>query len=325
MMAGDTVNRYSVYGVDVSSPWPFEFPPLTDAANPIARVEFVQGDDDDFQIPDGGEIASADEAWFVCRLLPDRSAYLRWSGLYEFHIDRSGARVASRPLAGSGLSVLQNFLFAQTLSFALVSQDIEPLHATAVRIDDFAIGFLGDCGFGKSTLLASFVADGFQVLTDDLLVVDLSEDRAIARSGSGRIKLMPDSASVFLGEASRGVPLHPSTTKRSFPLDECHRHTGGLPLECLFVLPPPEERTAAASIELLALSRAALMQELLKNSFIVEMLDRRRIAGQFSFAAQLASRIDGVRLSYPAGLHHLSSLRQRIVQHARLLRGRNVQ
>ena len=197
--------------------------------------------------------------------------------------------------------------------------------STAVRIDDFAIGFLGDCGFGKSTLLASFVADGFQVLTDDLLVVELSEDRAIARSGSGRIKLMPDSASAFLGEASRGVPLHPSTTKRSFPLDECHRHTGGLPLECLFVLPPPEERTAAASIELLALSRAALMQELLKNSFIVEMLDRRRIAGQFSFAAQLASRIDGVRLSYPAGLHHLPSLRQRIVQHARLLRGRNVQ
>ena len=43
MMAGDTVNRYSVYGVDVSSPWPFEFPPLTDAANPIARVEFVKG------------------------------------------------------------------------------------------------------------------------------------------------------------------------------------------------------------------------------------------------------------------------------------------
>jgi hypothetical protein len=325
MMAGSAANRYSVYGVDVSSPWPFEFPPLTGAAKPMARVEFVQGGDDDFRIRDCGEAASADNPWFVCRLVPDRSAYLRWSGLYEFRVDRGGARVASRPLAGSGLSVLQNFLFAQTLSFALVYQDIEPLHATAVRIDDFAIGFLGDCGFGKSTLLASFVADGFQVLTDDLLVVDLSDDRAIARSGSGRIKLLPDSASAFLGDVSRGVPLHPTTTKRSFPLDERHRHTGGLPLECLFVLPRPVERDATASIELLPLSRAALMQELLKNSFIVEMLDRRRIAGQFSFAAQLASRIDGVRLRYPAGLHHLPSLRQRIVEHARLLRGRKVQ
>ncbi|PYR11697.1 MAG: hypothetical protein DMF99_07480 [Acidobacteria bacterium] len=325
MMAGGTVNRYSVYGVDVSSPWPFEFPPLTDAANPIARVEFVQGDDDDFQDPAGGELASAKDEWFVCRLLPDRSAYLRWSGLYEFRIGRGGARIASRPLEGSGLPVLQNFLFAQTLSFALVYQDVEPLHATVVCVDDCAIGFLGDCGFGKSTLLASFVADGFQVLTDDLLVVDLSDDRAIARSGSGRIKLLPDSASAFLGDVSRGVPLHPSTTKRSFPLDERHRHTGGLPLDCLFVLPQPEDRTSTVSIELLPLSRSALMQELLKNSFIVEMLDRRRIAGQFSFAAQLASRIDGVRLSYPAGLHHLPSLRQRIVEHARLLHGRNIQ
>ena len=78
-------------------------------------------------------------------------------------------------------------------------------------------------------------------------------------------------------------------------------------------------------MELLPLSRAALMQELLKNSFIVEMLDRRRIAGQFSFAAQLASRIDGVRLSYPAGLHHLPALRDRIVEYARQSRGRNIQ
>jgi len=324
MIAGGAANRYSVYGVDVRSQWPLEFPSPADAADSIARVEFVRGDDDDFQVPDG-EPGSVDGSWFECRLLPDRSAYLRWSGLYEFRIHRGGGRVASRPIAGSGLSVLQNFLFAQTLSFALVYQDIEPLHATVVRIDDFAIGFLGDCGFGKSTLLASFVADGFQVLTDDLLVVDLSDDRAIARSGSGRIKLLPDSAAAFLGDVSRGVPLHASTTKRSFPLDERHRHTGGLPLECLFVLPQPEDRTATASIELLPLSRAALMQELLKNSFIVEMLDRRRLAGQFSFAAQLAARIDGVRLRYPAGLHHLPSLRQRIVQHARLLRGRNVQ
>jgi hypothetical protein len=304
--------------VDVGSEWPFEFPPLTDAADSIGRVEFVPGNDDDFQDPAGGTLASAEDGWFVCRLLPDRSAYLRWSGLY-------GARVASRPLEGSGLPVLQNFLFAQTLSFALVYQDVEPLHATVVRIDDFAIGFLGDCGFGKSTLLASFVADGFQVLTDDLLVVDLSDDRPVARSGSGRIKLLPDSASAFLGDVSRGVPLHASTTKRSFPLDARHRHTGGLRLECLFVLPQPEERALTASIELLPLRRTALVQELLKNSFVAEMIDRRRLAGQFSFAARLASRIDGVRLRYPAGLHHLPSLRQRIVQHARLLRGRNVQ
>ena len=206
----------------------------------------------------------------LCRLLPDRSAYLRWSGLYEFRIGRGGARVASRPLEGSGLPVLQNFLFAQTLSFALVYQDVEPLHATVVCVDDFAIGFLGDCGFGKSTLLASFVADGFQVLTDDLLVVDLSDDRAIARSGSGRIKLLPDSASAFLGDVSRGVPLHPSTTKRSFPLDERHRHTGGLPLDCLFVLPQPETFATLASVALLV--TGALVP------FILTHERRRRVA-----------------------------------------------
>jgi len=325
MMAGRVPNRYSVYGADVGSEWPFEFPPLTETADSIARVEFVQGDDDDFQDPAGGELASAKDEWFVCRLLPDRSAYLRWSGLYEFRIGRGGARVASRPLEGSGLPVLQNFLFAQTLSFALVYQDVEPLHATVVRVDDFAIGFLGDCGFGKSTLLASFVANGFQVVTDDLLVVDLSDDRPIARSGSGRIKLRPDSASAFLGDVNRGVPLHAKTTKRSFALDDARRHYGSLPLRALFVLPAPGERDATASIQIAPMSRPAFMQELLKNTFNSEIVDRRRLAAQFSFAARVASEVAGVRLSYPAGLHHLPVLRERIVEHARLLRARNIQ
>ena len=326
MIAGSSPNRYSVYGVDVASEWPFELPPLTDAADSIARVEFVQGDDDDFQDPAGGALASAEDGWFVCRLLPDRSAYLRWSGLYEFRIGRGGARVASRPLEGSGVPVLQNFLFAQTLSFALVYQDVEPLHATVVRIDDFAIGFLGDCGFGKSTLLASFVADGFQVLTDDLLVVDLSDDRPIARSGSGRIKLRPDSASAFLGDVNRGVPLHAKTTKRAFTLDDTRLHRGSLPLVALFVLPAPRERQATMSmIQIAPMSRPAFMQELLKNTFNSEIVDRRRLAAQFSFAARVASEVAGVRLNYPAGLHHLPMLRERIVEHARLLRARNTQ
>ena len=58
------------------------------------------------------------------------------------------------------------------LSFSLLSLGYEPLHATAVVVDGEAVAFLGDCGYGKSTLGAAFLARGFPLLTDDVLALE---------------------------------------------------------------------------------------------------------------------------------------------------------
>ena len=43
-------------------------------------------------------------------------------------------------------------MLGQALSFALVKQGFEPLHATVAVVDDEAVAFLGHNAFGKSTL-----------------------------------------------------------------------------------------------------------------------------------------------------------------------------
>ena len=308
---------YSIYGVRVTSDLPFDFPSRADAGDqdpPLAHVEFVEGSNRDFQ---SFATAGESETGFFSQSLPGGPTCLRWPHWYEFSVAADGSRVACRALNGCDRSVLQNFLFGQVLAVALVHQGLEPLHAAVVRLDDAAVGFLGDCTFGKSTLLATFLHAGYRVLTDDLLILDRRKGASVALPGSGRIKLLPDSARHFLDDAEGGTPLNPLTTKRSFPLDASRRQPSALPLRQLFVLPDPDERDRSNAIEIRPASPAEMVRELLKNTFTDRIVDRERLVRQFAHAAEVASEIDGFHLRYPSGLHHLRDLRDAIVEHVR--------
>ncbi len=306
---------YSMYGVRVTSDVPFECP--TDAQDdarpaPLGHVQFVEGGDREF-----APFSPPDDAGtgVVCQPIPGGPTYLRWANWYEFSIGVDGSRVAWRAVDGCERSVLQNFLFGQALAIALVHQGFEPLHAAVVRLGDAAVGFLGDCAFGKSTLLATFLHAGHRVLTDDLLMVDRRTGASVALPGSGRIKLLPDSARRFLVDCDAGTPLNPATMKRSFPVDAARRQRSGLPLRQLFVLPHPEERETIDAIEITPASRADMARQLVKNTFTDGILCRERLARQFAHATGVASEVDGFWLRYPSGLHHLQAIREAIVEH----------
>jgi hypothetical protein len=222
-----------------------------------------------------------------------------------------------RPLEEGDRAVLQNFLFGQVLSFALVAQGFEQLHAAVVNVDNAAVGFLGDCTFGKSTLAASFVQAGHRLLTDDVLMLDGRGDRLLALPGTGRIKLQPDSASVFLSDPGRGASLHSGTTKASFSLPVEQAQGTALPLRRLYVLPAPGERDGITDVGVKPLSRAAMVQSLLSSSFNIAVFDKSRLARQFMFAARVASQVDGYALRYPKGLHHLPAVRQAVIDHTK--------
>lgn len=309
-------HAYSLYGVHVTSDVPLAFPASAGDSAPdaLAAVEFVEGTPRDFA-PFLPHVESDDED--VCRRLPGGATYLRWARLYEFSVAADGSRVASRPLDGCDAAVFQNFLFGQVLAVALVLQGVEPLHAAVVNVDGSAVGFLGDCTFGKSTLLASFVRTGHRALTDDLLVVDRRAGGMLARPGSGRIKLRPDSAQRVLPDAGEGTPLNPMTSKRAFTLDASRQERSGVPLRMLFVLPDPDERDRTAAIDIRPVSPAEMVHELLKNTSTCDVADAGRLARQFESAADIASSVEGFVLRYPSGLHHLDTVRRAIVDHVR--------
>ena len=85
-------------------------------------------------------------------------------------------------------------LLGPVMGWVLHLKQLFVLHASAVVHRGKTIGFMGDKGAGKSTTAAAFLADGAQILTDDLLAFQLVNPAAP--------KIMPAFAQVKLNEAS---------------------------------------------------------------------------------------------------------------------------
>ena len=90
------------------------------------------------------------------------------------------------------------------------------LHGSAVARNGRGIGFIGDSGWGKSTLAASLVERGWRLLTDDLLVIaGVGEGGAAPTivSGHASMRLAPDAAG-HLGDREDTLPRAHGLTQK---------------------------------------------------------------------------------------------------------------
>ncbi len=252
--------------------------------------------------------------WFKHARLPDGSDYLRWSGLFEFLISANGRKIACRSLDGTPREVFQTYLLGQVLSFALLKRGIESLHSTAVLMNGGAVGFVGDCGYGKSSLGAAFLQAGSSLLTDDLLVVKEKGGSFVAYPGPPRIKLFADVAKSLLGERVTGTPMNNLTPKLVIPLERKLFCQDASRLRAIYVLTFPGGSSRSDRITIRALSPRRAFLELLKNTFNAMVLEPARLTRQFDLAARLASRIPVRSLSFPRRLGRLPAVREAILR-----------
>lgn len=312
----DQRRSYRVYGLRLTSVLPLPCPNARSRGRP--DVEVVTGRASVFSRVHRAIAGPPNHSsWFRHAPLADGSHYLRWSGLFEFLILADGRRILCRPLGGaSGLEAFQTYLLTQVLSFAMLKHGLEPLHSTAVVIDGGAVAFVGDCGYGKSSLGAAFLQAGCPLLTDDLLVLKEERRGFVGHPGPPRIKLFPEIAARLLGEWTTGTPMNTLTPKLVIPLPDdkiCWR--GAPPLKAIFVLEPPSTRPRSDGITIRSLSPRRAFLEILKNTFNLMVVEPARLERQFDLAWRLARRVPVKSLSYPRALERLPAVREAIQSH----------
>ncbi|MGH7782080.1 MAG: hypothetical protein ACREQR_19865 [Candidatus Binataceae bacterium] len=251
--------------------------------------------------------------WFKYACLDDLSSYARWKRLGEFLVSSDGRLVYCRKFRGAHSESFQVYLLQRALSFALVKLGLEPLHATAVIVDGNAIAFLGDSGFGKSSLAACFLAQGHELLTDDLLLLRHSGAGMRAYPGPPRIKLFPAIANRFLGDRAAGVPMNPETKKLVLPLLPKQLCSEPVPLKAIYVLEPPRESRRKQGIRLVPLVPRQAFLELLKNTFNYWHIPPDRLQRQFSEASRLANMVPFAKLCHSRVVRELPAVRDAIL------------
>jgi hypothetical protein len=302
----DPSYRYCVYGVEIASDTPLTMP--TYAHEPLCRVACVRAPAALFvRAIDGARFHPLSDNWQRSAVLHDGSAYVSWDSVGEFLVEADGRRIACRPSERCSSESFQVYMLGQALSFALVKQHLEPLHATVVEIDGEGVAFLGGSAFGKSTLAAWFLEAGHRLLTDDLLVLRQDGSTIWGYPGPPRIKLFPDIAARLLGAAA-GVHMNADTGKLIVPLGERQTCTHPVPMRAMYVLTSPPEAAREATVTSETLSPRASFIELVKSTFNRRLAGARRMERQFAAAGRLIDALPLRRLTYPRRLERLKDI-----------------
>lgn len=308
------MTSYQLYGLSIRSEIPLTFPesPASDHADVTFSVAprswFAE------RTADLPNLAVPDD-WYERRRGADGSDFLYFPDLFEFMVSPDGRAVAFAQLEQSGAWSFETYLLGHVLSYALIKQGVEPLHATTVVIDGVAAAFLGASGQGKSTLAASFVAAGHQVLTDDLLVIREVGGVLCGLPGPPRLKLFPQIARRFLASQASTARMNPDTEKLIVPLEDDQVRLSPTPVHAFIVL--DECGSDSAGIRLSCLSGRDAVLQLLRSTFNTRLVTPERLRRQFLAARDWAARIGVRRLEYPRDLADIGRVQESIVADVR--------
>ena len=236
---------------------------------------------------------------------------LRCTGFADFEID--GDHIACR-LRGGTPAEAEAFFLGLVSALWLELAGTLCLHGAAVVTPAGAAGFLGFNRAGKSSLAASLLGAGCSLLTDDVLALDLEDDRRVlARPGFPQIRLWPASAEELVENARELEPVHPDFEKRRVPVGPKGLGTfHDRPEELRALLLP--DRTGIA-VEMIRLSPREATIELVRHSFLGTLGEAAvGVARRFERIVAVAERVPVFRLAYPTGLEHLGRVREAVLE-----------
>lgn len=233
-----------------------------------------------------------------------------------FYIQPREMRIECDPAAGVAESTVAHLILDHAVPRLLsLTPGFVVFHASAVQVEDGVIAVLGKSGQGKSTLAASFAAQGHPLLTDDCLVVrwDESTEQWLAQPSYQSVRLWPDSVDALgLAESDLREFAGYSSKKRTGREVDFRFASAGAPLAACFVLPDPATPAPAHSgpPEVLPLSVNEAFPKLAGAVFRIDPADPEINRREFEVLTGLAASVRFWSLRYERDYARLPEVRQ---------------
>ena len=238
---------------------------------------------------------------------------LRYTDETEFFVDRSGAQIWAIWPRQLTLADTATYLLGPIMNVVLRLRGTISLHASAVRVGDVAIAFVGPEGAGKSTTAASFAMAGYPVLTDDIAAIGDGGVVFHIIPAYPRIRLWPKSVEMLFGSAEALPRLTPGWEKRYLQLDSIsHRfEPEPVPLAAIYFLHPRSTDLSTPAID--EEPKRDAMVKLIGNIGGNYILDHVAPATSFDLLQRLAQFVPLRRLVPRSDPAYLPQLRDMVV------------
>ena len=224
------------------------------------------------------------------RAITADEADLSWKDIGIFHV-RRGNEIVINPAPGADESVLRLFTLGPVLALLLRQRGRLVLHGSAVSIDGEAVAFLGDQGWGKSTIAATLYARGHKLVADDVVALEMDgAGSPTLYPGFPRLKLWPDAVTMMGKTPDTLQRLHPRYEKRAYPAARGFS-TKALSLRCVYILAQGTD----AQVE--TLEPQAALAELIRHTYSAPSLDANRAPSHLRQCASLVGNVPIRRLT----------------------------
>jgi hypothetical protein len=222
--------------------------------------------------------------------LEGQSQYLlRFPETADFLVNREGNLIRYRPFTDVPDNTVRHLLLDQVIPRTLGQQGDLVLHASSVHLPGAgAILFVAPSGSGKSTLAASFVESGADLISDDCIMVLLSQPATAIASYDG-LRLFPDSIAATKGSTGQKVS-HYSDKRRFQPTGSWQRNQS---IVAVFLLGQSTE------IKVTATRAAKDLMTLINQTFLLDVTDKNLIKTQFSNLTRFIDRLPLFSVHYP--------------------------
>lgn len=291
---------YEAHGLLIRSDIPLRLPPAVEAGVP--DVVLRRGVDRAFPAgnPAGellAELCDERNRTFYAVGRDQSHTVMRYPGLCEFVGDRGLRDVVVHLAPGADEGVLSVLAGGAVLAVHLMLRGDLVLHASAVRVKDTAVAFVGASGMGKSTLATLMCADGHRLVADDVVRVCMAAQRSRPMVFPGSIESRLRSGASALADAAPAASVRRTADGRIALQLEAH---GGPPLPLTAcVVPFPNHRTDEIVVS--ALSKSQGLRRLLQFPRIVGWVEPAWQVRNFEALADLVDLVPVFEAQVPWG------------------------
>ena len=239
---------------------------------------------------------------------------LRFPEIVDFLISSSGDTVLYYPISNIPEETIRHLILDQVIPRILGQQGHLVLHASAVQLQDGkAVVFLGDTGWGKSTLASSYYENGGQLVTDDCLLIKIVDNKVFCVPNYYGLRLYPDSAEAIFKTHKQYKPVAHYTSKERLILHSIESKTKGLiPISSIFLLSDPSEE-CLDSVNVQKVEGAEKIMAIVKQSFLMNIKDKTVVSKQFRNASEVTELSPAIfRLSYTRDYELLTEVRDAV-------------
>ena len=244
--------------------------------------------------------------WLSAGHCKDSSYILRFENAVDFLISPKGDLIQYHVFGSYTNNHTQSALFNQVIPMVMNLRGTEVLHASSILSLKGAVAFIGNGGYGKSTLAAGLVQAGLQLLSDDVVPLIFYGKELWTSSGLPRMGLWPHARQLLTPNGK----ADDNPDKSLFKLTSTQYKSGNFPLKHIYFLNPSNKTT---NTKIIPMETQETFIELTRAAHRLDLTDNAMLKRQFIVLHQVAELITAKKLIYPFDIPNIEELCQAVL------------